>query len=114
MIHHKSFEISLPRSKELRLSFKNDIVSLITKAPGTNHKNFHEERLTKNELCLQKLMVNAQIFLPNNSQSKPSTGSSRTVEKEMGSSFLLTALAHHTVVSFVQHFLSSSQNIPRI
>jgi hypothetical protein len=58
--------------------------------------------------------VNAQIFLPNNSQSKPSAGSSRTVEKEIGNSFLLTALAHHTAVSFIQRFLSSSQNIPRI
>jgi hypothetical protein len=114
MIHDKSFESSLPSSKEWRLSFKNDIVSLIPKAPGTNHKNFHEERLTKYKLGLQKLLVYAQIFLPNNSQSKPSAGSSRTVEKEMGSSFLLTVLAHHTIVSFIQHFLSSSQNIPRI
>jgi hypothetical protein len=59
MIQDKSFESSLPSSKVWRLAFKNDIISLFPKAPGTNHKNFHEERLTKNKLGLQKLLVDA-------------------------------------------------------
>jgi hypothetical protein len=59
MIHDKIFESSLPSSKVWRLAFKNDIISLFPKAPGTNHKNFQEERLTKNKLGLQKLLVDA-------------------------------------------------------
>jgi hypothetical protein len=59
MIHDKSFECSLPSSKAWRLSLKNDIVSLIPKAPGTHQKDFHEERLTKIKMGLQKLLVNA-------------------------------------------------------
>jgi hypothetical protein len=39
------------------LAFKNDVISLFPKAPGTNHKNFHEERLPKIESGLQDLLV---------------------------------------------------------
>jgi hypothetical protein len=37
--------------------FKNDIISLFPKAPGTNQKNFHEERLPKINPGLQDLLV---------------------------------------------------------
>jgi hypothetical protein len=58
MIHDKRFENSLPSSKVWRLAFKNDIISLFPKAPGTNHKNFHEERLPKIKSGLQDVLVN--------------------------------------------------------
>jgi hypothetical protein len=32
----------------------------------------------------------------------------------MGSSFFLTVVTHYTIVSFIQHFPSSSQNVPSI
>jgi hypothetical protein len=53
-------------------------------------------------------------FPPKQFPKQTTAGSCRAVEKEMGCSFFLTVMAHHTVVSFIQHFLSSSQNIPRI
>jgi hypothetical protein len=57
VIHDKRFENSLPSSKVCWLAFKNDIISLFPKAPGTIHKNFHEERLSKIKPGLQELLV---------------------------------------------------------
>jgi hypothetical protein len=58
MIQNKCFENSLPNSKVWRLVLKNDIVSLFPNTPGTNHKDFHEERMPENRSGLQDLLVN--------------------------------------------------------
>jgi hypothetical protein len=57
VIHDKCFENSLTSSKVWMPPFKNDIISLFPKAPGTNQKNFHEERLPKINPGLQDLLV---------------------------------------------------------
>jgi hypothetical protein len=42
-----SFEGRFPCSQAWQISIKNEVISFIPDTPSTNHKNFHEEGLSK-------------------------------------------------------------------
>jgi hypothetical protein len=114
MLQNQCLEIRLPDREVWRLAIKNDFISLCPDTPCTNQKDLHEERKPRNSSGLQDFLVDAKICPPYNTQGKPSINSSRAAEEEMSRSFFLIVVAQDTVVTFIQHFPPSSQNIPCI
>jgi hypothetical protein len=53
-----SFEGRFPCSQAWRLPIKNEVISFIPDTPSTNHKNFHEEGLSKIQFGRLYLLVN--------------------------------------------------------
>jgi hypothetical protein len=62
--------------------------------------------------------VNPQVgtarITPRNSQRKPSTSSSRTLKEQMLRGLFNLLMAKSTIISFLQEFLSSSQDVSRV
>jgi hypothetical protein len=111
MLQNQCLEICLPGLEVRGLAIKNDFISLRPDTPSTNQKDLHEERKPRNSSGLQDFLVNAKICPPNNTQDEPSINSSRAAEEEMSHSFFLVVVAQDTVVTIIQHFPPSSQNI---
>jgi hypothetical protein len=53
-----SFEGRFPCSQAWRFSIKNEVISFIPDTPSTNHKEFHEEGLSKIQFGRLYLLVN--------------------------------------------------------
>jgi hypothetical protein len=53
-----SFEGRFPCSQAWRLTIKNEVISFIPDTPSTNHKNFHEEGLSKIQFDRLYLLMN--------------------------------------------------------
>jgi hypothetical protein len=104
-------EVHLPGSKTWRLAAKEQTISFFPDAPSSNHENFPKERVREDLFSKIELLMSVMKFIPGDSQSKPSTGSSKTIKEKMLSGFLNPILTHHTVVSFCKMLLSPFQNI---
>jgi hypothetical protein len=59
-------------------------------------------------------LVGTAGITPRNSQCKPSTSSSRTLKEQMLRGFFNLLMAKSTIISFLQEFLSSSQDVSRV
>jgi hypothetical protein len=59
-------------------------------------------------------LVGIARITPRNSQCKPTTSSSRTLKEQMLKSLFNLLMAKSTIISFLQEFLSSSQDVSRV
>jgi hypothetical protein len=59
MLQNQCLEICLPDRKVWRFAIKNNFISLLPDAPGTNQKDLHEERKPRNSSVLQDFLVDA-------------------------------------------------------
>jgi hypothetical protein len=75
------FESRLPSSQIWIFPIEDEIIPFIQYTPGTNHENLHEKGLQKSFFSNIKLLMNADIFFPSNSQCKPSTNYRRALKK---------------------------------
>jgi hypothetical protein len=78
-----SFEGRFPCSQAWRFSIKNEVISFIPDTPSTNHKNFHEEGLSKIQFGRLYLLVNIYMSIPSDTQRKPSASCRVTVKEKM-------------------------------
>jgi hypothetical protein len=86
-------ERKLPSGETRGLVTEDELISFSPNAPGSNHKDFHEEGMRKGLLGQVNLLMRTAGIAPRNPQRKPLTNSSRTLKEQMLRSLLNPLLA---------------------
>jgi hypothetical protein len=107
-------ERQLPIGDPRGLITKDEPVSFIPDAPGSDHKDFHKERVGENLLSHVNSLMGIDRVTPRDPQRKPPTSSCGTLKEEMLSSLFGLIMAKNAIIPFLQKFLSSSQDISRV
>jgi hypothetical protein len=107
-------EIQFPSRYPRGLITKDEPVSFSPNAPGSDHKDLHKERMGESMLSQVNPLVGIARITPRNPQRKPSTSSCGTLKEEMLIVLFDLLMAKSTIISFLQEFLSSSQDVSRV
>jgi hypothetical protein len=105
-----NFQVENPRG----LVTKDEPVSFSPNAPSSDHKDVHKERVGEGMLSQVNPLVGIARITPRNSQRKPSTSSCRTLKEQMLRGLFDLLMAKSTIISFLQEFLSSSQDVSSV
>jgi hypothetical protein len=104
-------ERQLPSGDPRGLITKDEPVSFIPDALGSYHKDLHKERVGENMLSHVNSLMGIARITPRNPQRKPSTSSCGTLKEEMLRRLFGLLMAKSAIISFLQKFLSSSQDV---
>jgi hypothetical protein len=107
-------ERQLPIGDPRGLITKDEPVCFIPDAPGSDHKDFHKERVGENMLSHVNSLMNIARVTPRDPQRKPPTSSCGTLKEEMLRSLFGLLMAKSAIIPFLQNFLSSSQDVSRV
>jgi hypothetical protein len=107
-------ERQLPIGDPRGLVTKDEPVSFIPDAPGSDHKDFHKERVGENMLSHVNSLMNITRVIPRDPQRKPPTSSSGTLKEEMLRCLFGLIMAQSASIPFLQKFLSSSQDVSHV
>jgi hypothetical protein len=107
-------ERQLPSREPRGLVTKDEPVSFSSNAPSSDHKDLHKERVGEGMLGQVNPLVGIARITPRNSQRKPSTSSCRTLKEQMLRGLFDLLMAKSTIISFLQEFLSSSQDVSSV
>jgi hypothetical protein len=107
-------EKQLPSGYPRGLIAKDEPVSLNPNAPGIDHKDLHKERTGKSMLSHVNPLMGIARITQRNPQRKPSTNSCGTLKEEMLRGLFDLLMAKSAIISFLQEFLSSSQDVSRV
>jgi hypothetical protein len=107
-------ETQLPSGNPRGLITKDEPVSFIPNAPGSDHKDLHKERMGENMLSHVNPLMGIARITPRNPQRKPSTSSCGTLKEEMLRGLFGLLMAKSAIISFLQEFLSFSQDVSRV
>jgi hypothetical protein len=107
-------ERQLPSGDPRGLIAKDEPVSFIPDAPGSDHKDLHKESVGENMLSHVNPLMGIARVTPRNPQRKPPTSSCGTLKEEMLRSLFGLLMAKSAIIPFLQNFLSSSQDVSRV